>query len=71
MTRLTLRLDNDLYASLVERAATDQRSLNREIAYLLQQALFPAVEADAYRASRQGLLSMPSHTVKPIGRPKR
>jgi hypothetical protein len=68
-TRLTLRLDEDLYTSLVERATVDHRSLNREIAYLLRQALFPAVDADAYRSSRQSLLAMPRHTIRGLGRP--
>lgn len=70
-TRLTLRLDEELYTSLVQRAAQDHRSLNREIAYLLKQALFPAADADAYRDSRSSLLAMPRHTVRGIGRPPR
>jgi len=69
LTRLTLRLEEDLYAAVVERAAVDHRSLNREIAYLLRQSLFPPVDADAYRNERQLLLSMPRHTIKPLGRP--
>jgi hypothetical protein len=63
---LTLRLPEDLHAALVERAELDQRSLNRQIVFLLREALFPAADADAYRSSRQSLRHMPRHDVPPF-----
>jgi hypothetical protein len=51
-TRITVRLPADLAEALRERARAEDRSLNREILFLLRQALFPPVEADAYRDRR-------------------
>ena len=62
---LTVRLPEDLHAALVERAQLDARSLNGEIAFLLREALFPAVDADAYGHTRLGVRSMPQHTLSP------
>jgi hypothetical protein len=53
---LTVRLPDDLGAALRERAKVDARSINREVEFLLRQALYPSIEADAYRASRQTLV---------------
>jgi hypothetical protein len=60
--RLMLRLPEDLHAWLVERAEADERSLNSQIVFLLRQAQFPPIEADAYRDTRHRLASMPRHT---------
>lgn len=59
--RLTLRLPDDLHAALLARARVDDRSINREIVALLRQALFPSVDADAYRSSRTTLKNMPEY----------
>src|SRR5262245_32814116 len=68
---LTIRLPEDLHAALVERAKLDRRSLNRQIGFLLQQALFPTVEADAYSQTRRALRSMPKYTLpRPFNRPR-
>ena len=68
-TRVTVRLPADLADALRERATVDNRSLNRQIVFLLRQALFPAVDADAYRDSRRSLSSMPRYThPRPLGR---
>lgn len=65
---LTLRLPEDLHAALVDRAQRDARSLNRQIVFLLREALFPLADADAYRHTRQGLQQMPRYTMpRPIG----
>jgi len=60
---LTARLPEDLHAALVERAALDARSLNGELIFLLREALFPLVEADAYRHGRQTVSSRPRHSL--------
>ena len=60
---LTARLPEDLHAALVERAALDARSLNGELIFLLREALFPLVEADAYQLTRQSVSSQPRHTM--------
>ena len=60
---LTLRLPQDLHSALVERAKLDARSLNGQIIFLLREALFPMVDADAYRHSRSTLREMPKHTL--------
>jgi hypothetical protein len=60
---LTVRLPQDLHAALVERASVDMRSLNSEIAVLLREALFPMVDADAYRHNRATLRDLPRHVV--------
>jgi plasmid stability protein len=62
-TRVTVRLPADLAEALRQRAAADERSLNRELVFLLRQALFPAVEADAYRDTRRTLSAMPRYTL--------
>jgi hypothetical protein len=68
-TRVTVRLPADLGDALRQRAAADHRSLNRQIVFLLRQALFPPVDADAYRDSRRSLSSMPRYThPRPLGR---
>jgi hypothetical protein len=48
--RLTLRLPADLHQLLLQRAAADRRSLNREIEFLLWQAF--QVNADAFASAR-------------------
>jgi hypothetical protein len=65
-TRITVRLPADIAQALRDRASAEDRSLNREIVFLLRQALFPAIDADAYRNSRRTLSAMPRLT---IGRP--
>jgi hypothetical protein len=60
--RMTLRLPTDIADALRTRAAAEDRSLNGEIVALLRQALFPSVDADAYRDSRRTLGSMPHYT---------
>jgi hypothetical protein len=68
-TRITLRLPPELADFLRERATAEHRSLNSEIVHLLHQAQFPAVDADAYRDTRQNLGSMPHYTLpRPFGR---
>jgi hypothetical protein len=54
-TRITVRLPADLAEVLRERARADDRSLNRQILFLLRQALFPPVEADAYSDRRRSI----------------
>lgn len=49
---LTLRLPQELHAALVERARLDARSLNSQIIFMLREALFPPVSADAYAHTR-------------------
>lgn len=39
MTRVTLRLSEDMHARIVELAERDHRSLNGELLWLLEQAL--------------------------------
>ncbi|MEO3792237.1 Arc family DNA-binding protein [Nonomuraea sp. B10E15] len=39
MTRITLRLPDDVHARLVARAETERRSLNSQIVHLLEIAL--------------------------------
>ena len=69
---LTVRLPEELHAALVERAQVDSRSLNGEIAFLLREALFPLVDADAYRHGRQGIRDMLRHTFpSPTAQPRR
>lgn len=69
---LTVRLPEDLHAALLERSHLDARSLNGEIAFLLREALFPIVDADAYRHSRQAMRDMPRHTFpRATGQPRR
>ncbi len=58
---LTLRLPDDLHAALVERARLDARSLNGEIIFLLREALFPVVEADAFQHTRQAVSRVPRY----------
>jgi hypothetical protein len=53
---LTVRLPDELGAALRDRARVDARSINREVEFLLRQALYPSVEADAYSVSRQTLV---------------
>jgi len=60
---LTVRLPEELHAALVERAQLDARSLNGEIVFLLREALFPAVDADAYQHTRGGLRGMPEYNL--------
>ena len=60
---LTLRLPEDVHAALVERAQLDARSLNGEMIFLLREALFPMIDADAYRHSRGALREMPDYTL--------
>jgi hypothetical protein len=60
--RLTLRLSEPLAAALRQRAAEDHRSLNSQIVFLLEQALYPTADADAFRDSRRSLGSMPRST---------
>jgi hypothetical protein len=68
-TAFTVRLPADLADALRQRAAAEDRSLNREIIFLLRQALFPSVDADAYRDSRRSLSSMPRYNIpRPFGR---
>src|SRR5258708_31195509 len=68
-TRITVRLPADVADALRDRATVDHRSLNRQIVFLLRQALFPPVDADAYRDSRGSLSSMPRYThPRPLSR---
>jgi hypothetical protein len=68
-TRITLRLPDDLAALVRERAAAEHRSLNKEIVFLLEQAMYTAVDADAYRDSRHQLASMPRYALpRPFNR---
>jgi hypothetical protein len=68
-TRITVRLPADVADALRQRADADNRSLNRQIVFLLRQALFPPIDADAYRDSRRSLSSMPRYThPRPLGR---
>ena len=60
---LTVRLPEDVHAALVERAELDARSLNGEIIFLLRESLFPVVNADAHRHSRQVVSSMPRYNL--------
>ncbi len=55
--RLTLRLPADLHRLLVERAAADHRSLNREIEAILWQAF--TVNADAFATQRSAFQTPP------------
>ena len=57
MRRLTLRLPADLHQLLLERAARDHRSLNREIEFLLWQSF--QITADAYAGQRNSLQPKP------------
>jgi hypothetical protein len=68
-TRVTIRLPADLADAVRQRAQVDERSLNREIVFLLRQALFPSADADAYRDTRRFLAEMPRYTLpKPTNR---
>jgi len=68
-TRLTVRLPESLAATLRERAADEHRSLNSEILFLLEQALYPTADADAFRDSRRGIGSMPRYNLpRPFNR---
>jgi hypothetical protein len=49
-TRITLRLPPELHQLLLQRAAADHRSLNREIEFLLWQTF--QVNADAFAGQR-------------------
>lgn len=72
MPAVTFRLPDDLHAALRERAQLDARSMNRELEFLLRQALFPPVEADAYRDRRRTLAALPRHQApEPTTRPPR
>ena len=57
--KITVRLPADLHSALVEQARLDERSLNSEIIYLLRQALWPTVNADAYQGARGALQPAP------------
>ena len=63
MPSVTFRLPDDLHAALRERAKLDSRSMNRELEVLLRQALFPTVEADAYRDRRRTVGRLASYPV--------
>ena len=65
-TPFTIRLPAPLAAALRERAEADHRSLNKEIAFLLEQILYAPVDADAYAEARGTLGSMPHHTLQPV-----
>jgi len=66
---LTVRLPQELHTALVERAQLDARSLNGQIIFLLREALFPAVDFDAYRHTRFAARDMPRHTLpRPVSR---
>jgi hypothetical protein len=58
--RVTLRLPADLAALLRTRATADHRSLNSQIVFLLEQALYTVVDADAYADKRGALNGMPA-----------
>jgi hypothetical protein len=62
---LTVRLPDELGQALRERAKLDARSVNREIEFLLRQALYPSVDADAYRQTRQTLAMSRAATPRP------
>jgi hypothetical protein len=69
MPAVTFRLPDDLHAALRDRAKLDARSMNRELEFLLRQALFPTLEADAYRDRRHALQQLPTYTLpKPTAR---
>ena len=69
---LTVRLPQELHAALVERAQLDARSLNGELVFLLREALFPTVDADAYRHTRPTLPRLPQYTLpRPMAQPRR
>ncbi len=69
---LTVRLPEDLHAALVERAQLDARSLNGQIIFLLREALFPAVDADAHRHTRFAARDMPRYTLpRPMARARK
>jgi plasmid stability protein len=71
-TRITVRLPADLADALRQRAAAEDRSLNREVVFLLRQVLFPTVDADAYSADRRMLGSLPKYSLpRPMGRRQR
>jgi hypothetical protein len=62
---LTVRLPDELGQALRERAKIDARSVNREIEFLLRQALSPSVDADAYRHMRHTLVVPRAATPRP------
>jgi hypothetical protein len=68
-TRITVRLPADLTEALRERARADDRSLNRQILFLLRQALFPPVDADAYSERRRSIGALTKYEFpRPINR---
>ena len=68
-TRITVRLPADLAEALRERARVDDRSLNRQILFLLRQAMFPPVDADAYRDRRGSIGSLKKYEFpRPLNR---
>jgi hypothetical protein len=68
-TRITVRLPADLADALRERARADDRSLNRQILFLLRQAMFPPVDADAYSDRRRSLGSLKKYEFpRPLNR---
>ena len=64
-TRITVRLPDDVATALRARAAADDRSLNRQIVFLLRQALLarPDSAAQSSRAASASLSlgSMPRY----------
>jgi hypothetical protein len=68
-TRITVRLPADLAEALRDRARADDRSLNREILFLLRQTLFPPVDADAFRDRRGSIGSLEKYEFpRPLNR---
>ena len=66
---ISLRLPVDLHKFLCELARAENRSLNSQIVFLLEQVRKPPVDADAYRGSRGTLGAMPRYTLpRPFGR---
>ena len=61
-TRVTLRLPDELATWLREQAAAEHRSLNKQLVFLLEQASYTAVDADAYRDARRTLAAMPRYS---------
>jgi hypothetical protein len=62
-TRVTLRLPEDLATLLREQAAAARRSLNKQIVFLLEQATFSSVDADAYSQTRRTLAGLPRYSL--------
>ena len=68
-SHINLRLPEELAATLRQRAAAEHRSLNSQIVHLLEQALNPPVDADAYRDTRNNLKSLPEYKLpRPFNR---